>query len=219
MTFRKRFGCGKRWRGRGFAPRRSAFTSWSSTAGRWGKDYFAPGLTSYEHTLQYQTYDVTELLGGRTHAGRGGRRLGGGGLHHEPGEPHHRPRQALLAELRIAYEDGTEGGFGTDESWEVTEEGRYRYGDFYDGEVYDAAADLEKADWRQAGRETVRIQPELVATYGNLVRAHEVMRPVSCVRGRSGMLIYDFGQNFAGVISAKLRGRPGRWSNSSTRSC
>ena len=84
--------------------------------------------------------------------------------------------------------------------------------------MYDAAADLKRPIGGRRG-ETVRIQPELVATYGNLVRAHEVMRPVSCVRGRSGMLIYDFGQNFAGVISAKLRGRPGRWSNSSTRSC
>lgn len=27
-----------------------------------GKDYFAPGFTSYDHQIQYQTYDVTHQL-------------------------------------------------------------------------------------------------------------------------------------------------------------
>lgn len=211
MTFRKRFGCGKKVARARICATAIGIYELELNGRKVGKDYFAPGLTSYEHTLQYQTYDVTELLGGENTllaVVAGGWAVGAFTMNRVNRIT--APRQALLAELRIAYEDGTEEVFGTDESWEVTEEGRYRYGDFYDGEVYDAAADLEKADWRQAGRETVRIQPELVATYGNLVRAHEVMRPVSCVRGRSGMLIYDFGQNFAGVISAKLRGKAGQ---------
>src|SRR5690606_10368767 len=29
-----------------------------------GDRYFAPGFTSYRHQLQYQSYDVTEMLGG-----------------------------------------------------------------------------------------------------------------------------------------------------------
>lgn len=37
-----------------------------------------------------------------------------------------------------------------------------------------------------------------MAQYGAPVRAHEEFRPVQITRAKSGMLIYDFGQNFAG---------------------
>lgn len=42
------------------------------------------------------------------------------------------------------------------------------------------------------------------------VRAHEEFRPVRITKAKSGMLIYDFGQNFAGVIYAAIRGRQGQ---------
>ena len=88
-----------------------------------GKDYFAPGLTSYEHTLQYQTYDDGAAGRGEHTAGlvAGGWAVGAFTMNRVNRIT--APRQALLAELRIAYEDGTEEVFGTDESWEVTEEG------------------------------------------------------------------------------------------------
>lgn len=49
-----------------------------------------------------------------------------------------------------------------------------------------------------------------MAQYGAPVRAHEEFRPVQITRAKSGMLIYDFGQNFAGVIHAAIRGRQGQ---------
>ena len=42
------------------------------------------------------------------------------------------------------------------------------------------------------------------------MKAHERFAPVSCNRYPSGVLIYDFGQNFAGVVELKLKGRKGQ---------
>lgn len=64
-------------------------------------------------------------------------------------------RQALLLELRLTYADGSVETVGTDETWEVTEEGPYQMADFYDGETYDATVREEDVHWRPAARETL----------------------------------------------------------------
>lgn len=176
-----------------------------------GDSYFAPGFTSYKNEMQYQTYDVTELLAQENTISAvvaGGWAVGAfvfTRVNRFDGD-----RQAFLAELHIRYEDGTEEVLGTDESWEVTEDGPYRMADFYDGETYDATVDPEQITWRKAAAEKLKFVPNLMADYGNPVRAHEEMRPVSCEKHKSGGLIYDFGQNFAGVVKLKIKGKKGQ---------
>ena len=73
-----------------------------------GERYFAPGFTSYAHQLMYQTYDVTDML----HSGScitatvaGGWAVGSfvfTRVNRVTAD-----RQALLAELRITYRDGS----------------------------------------------------------------------------------------------------------------
>ena len=172
-----------------------------------GKDYFAPGFTSYFTNLQYQTYDITSLLA----AGENELMfvVGGGwavgSFVWTRNNRHYADRQALLAELRIEYEDGTSQIIGTDESWQVTEDGAYRFSDIYDGETYDATVDMNTIAWRNATRETLRINPKISATYGSLVCEHEKMTPVSSHKLADGQIIYDFGQNFAGVIKLDIK--------------
>ena len=100
-------------------------------------------------------------------------------------------RQALLCELRITYEDGSEEIIGTDESWEVTLDGAVRETEFYNGEIYDATVDMDKIAWHKASREQVKLQPEILAQYGAPVKAHEVFHPVSVTKAPSGVVIYD----------------------------
>ncbi len=119
------------------------------------------------------------------------------------------PRQALLLELRLEYEDGTRQVIGTDESWEVTLEGNVREADFYDGEVYDARIRTQDLSWSRAGVEKVRVQPRILADYGLPVKAGERFRPISR-RKQDNTWIYDFGQNFAGVVALGIRGRAGQ---------
>lgn len=176
-----------------------------------GNQYFAPGFTSYQTNLQYQTYDVTGLLTGDDilcAVVAGGWAVGSfvfTRVNRVTAD-----RQALLLELRLTYADGTEEVIGTDDSWEVTEESGYRMADLYDGETFDATVDLDTVRWRKAGPEQLRVHPQIVAEYGAPVRAQERMRTVSCSRLDSGVLIYDFGQNFAGVVDLRLNGRAGQ---------
>ena len=171
--------------------------------------YFAPGFTSYAHTLQYQTYDVTALLSGSDDISfivAGGWAVGSFVFTRK--NRISADRQALLAELRLEYADGSVETVGTDASWLVTEGGSYLEADFYDGETFDAAAKPDEWTWRNAAVEKLRVHPEIVAERGAPVIARAVMKPVSCVE-RGDELIYDFGQNFAGVICARIEGKAG----------
>ncbi len=176
-----------------------------------GSQYFAPGFTSYASHLQYQTYDVTGMLTGEDTlcaVVAGGWAVGAFVFTRKNRVT--ADRQALLLELRITYADGSEEVIGTDGSWQVTEESGYRMADLYDGETYDATVDPGQISWRKAGPEKLRVSPKITADYGAPVRAQEELRPISCERLPSGERIYDFGQNFAGVVRLKLNGKRGQ---------
>lgn len=176
-----------------------------------GKDYFAPGFTSYKNRLQYQTYDITGEIKNKNEL----QFIVGGGWAVGPFTYKRRnrvfaKRQALLSEIHITYMDGTKDIIGTDESWEVSLDGNYVETEFYNGEVYDATIDLNHIHWKKASVEKIKIRPQILAQYGLPVRAQETFTPVTSFRAKSGMIIYDFGQNFAGVIHAKIKGRAGQ---------
>lgn len=211
MTFRRKIHCKKAVASARIYTTALGIYELSLNGNKVGKDYFAPGLTSYEHSLQYQTYDVTSMLQQENEllaVVGGGWAVGA--FTFSRANRITAPRQAFLGELHITYADGSKEMIGTDENWQVTGEGNYRYGDFYDGEIYDATIQMQQCIWHDAQQEKIKINPRIVATYGSLVQAHEYMKPVSCTRSKSGMLIYDFGQNFAGVIQAKIKGRAGQ---------
>ena len=140
-----------------------------------GEQYFAPGFTSYKHILQYDLYDVTALLkeqnelvavvGGGWAVGR---------FTYSSKSRITCDRQAFLAELFLEYEDGSKESIVTDESWQQTMDGNFRFGDFYDGEVYDATLDLNQAKWRAADIYRPKIKPQITARYGCPVTATSV---------------------------------------------
>lgn len=211
MTFRKKIQTRKRIASAKLYATALGIYELALNGEKLGEDYFMPGFTSYRSQLQYQTYDLTEKLTGEdtlTAVVAGGWAVGAYVFTRVNRVT--APRQALLAELRVVYEDGTTEIVGTDPSWEVTLDGNVRMAEFYDGETYDAAADLSKAVWRKAGLESVKIRPRILAQYGPAVREHEVFKPVSVTTAPSGERIYDFGQNFAGVVRYKVRGKAGQ---------
>ena len=176
-----------------------------------GDRYFAPGFTSYQANLQYQTYDVTDLLTGDDviQAVVAGGWAVGSFIYTRVNRVT-ADRQALLLELRLTYEDGGVETVGTDETWEVTEEGPYKMADLYDGETYDATVRPEDVHWRMAAEERLRVHPRITADYGAPVKARERFAPVGRNKQPDGALVYDFGQNFAGVLELKLKGKRGQ---------
>lgn len=174
-----------------------------------GNDYFAPGFTSYSHQIQYQTYDITvaedtllevDVAGG----------WAVGSFTHKRKSAIYADRQAFLCELHVLYEDGTSELVTTGPDWQVACDGPYRMAEWYDGETYDARVTPDTMSWRPASVTSPRGAPALVSAYGAPVRAQQERRPVSREIAPSGEVVYDFGQNFAGVISARIRGKHGQ---------
>lgn len=175
----------------------------------------APGWTSYQHRLRYQTFDVTPLL--RTGENAIGALLGEGwytgrlGFHGGRRDIYGEHR-ALLAQLEIAYADGTTQTVRTDEHWR-TATGPVLRSEIYDGEAYDARR--ERQGWSTPGHEVsgwtgVRELPppcaELVAPTGPPVRRTQTVAPVEVITTPSGKTVLDFGQNLVGRLRIRVKG-------------
>lgn len=177
-----------------------------------GDGFFAPGFTSYEHNLQYQTYDITKMI-------KGGKNklcviVGGGWAvgryNHVSKTRISEDKQLLLLETIIEYENGKIEKIVSDESFKVCEKGNIVFADWYDGEIFDARINIDKAKWRNATVALPRYTPKIIAQYSDYVKAHESFSPISVTKSPGGELIYDFGQNFAGVIKAHIKGEKGQ---------
>ena len=171
-----------------------------------GDDYFAPGLTSYAHQIQYQTYDITDLLESNNciKATVAGGWAAGSFTYHRKSHISC-DRQAFLCEIYLSYEDGSREVVATDESWVVTEDSPFQVAEWYDGETYDACFDENKAAWKRADVTQPKGTPKLISQYGEPVRTQRMMRPVSSTKAPSGEIIYDFGQNFSGIITVCVK--------------
>ncbi|MBQ8160748.1 MAG: family 78 glycoside hydrolase catalytic domain [Clostridia bacterium] len=181
-----------------------------------GNTFFAPGFTSYSHTLQYQVYDITQALKAgeyvRNSADLTCTVAGGwavGSFVFTRKNRYAADRQALLLEVRITYTDGTEEVIGTGEDWEVSTEGPVRMADLYDGETFDATRRWQDIPYHPACLETLRVSPEISLDRSAPVVAHESLEPLSKQKVGNAW-IYDFGQNFAGVVRFTVKGKAGQ---------
>jgi len=210
MTFRKTFSAGKKVKRARIYATAMGMYELEFNGQKVGDEYFAPGFTSYKTRLQYQTYDITaQIAEGNTLIAYVAGGWAVGSFIYSRNNRVYADRQALLAEIRIDYADGTTEVIGTDETWDVTMSGPFRMADIYDGETFDATLVLDKADWHAASEEKLRIRPRIMAASGMPVRLQETMNPISCTKTKDG-LIYDFGQNFAGVVCLDIEGTAGQ---------
>ncbi|MFO7170388.1 MAG: glycoside hydrolase family 78 protein [Chloroflexota bacterium] len=184
---------------------------------RVGDAVLTPGWTSYDRRLQYQTYDVTDLV--RAGENVVGAMLGDGWYRGYLGHRGHRnvygDRLALLLQLHITYADGRVQVVCSDLDWRAAR-GPIHMSDLYLGETYDARD--EKPGWDQPGyddsdwcgvRRLDRSSEGVVAQVGPLVRRQETLRPVRILRSPKGETILDFGQNMVGWVQMRVRGPRG----------
>ncbi|MCR4674182.1 MAG: glycoside hydrolase family 78 protein [Lachnospiraceae bacterium] len=174
--------------------------------------YFAPGFTNYNSQIQYQIYDVTDLLKEWVELDIKAQVGGGwavGAFTFTRHNQTYADTPAFLFELHILYENDEEEILGSDASWQVSQEGRLVFADWYDGEVYDARIDDDKIFYRNADIYTDDTHRKIVAEYGAPVRCKKVLSPL-LIDENSQRLLYDFGQNFAGIIYAEMEGTEGQ---------
>jgi alpha-L-rhamnosidase len=173
---------------------------------RVGDQMLAPGWTSYQHRLRYQTYDVTDLLQAGENElevllGNGWYR---GRLGFHGGRALYGDRLALFAQLEVTLADGSVRVLATDESW-TAHESNIVSDDLYDGQRIDlrlpvcgdTAVAVEVLD-ADLGR--------LVAGDGPPVRVTEVVPAVEVSTSPSGRTLVDFGQNVVGWVRLRVRG-------------
>lgn len=202
---------------------------------RVGDGFFNPGLTQYNKTHFYQTYDVTSLLSEGANAAGAVLNEGwwSGGFSFDPscwnwfGD-----RQSLMACLRIWYADGsTQTVVTSPGEWQASNGGPTRCGSLFQGEVYDAR--LHDGGWDCAGYDAARWEPatevalegvvsdravgdwplasdysrwQLVPQQGGGVKCFEELAAKTVTEPRPGVFVYDMGQNFAGVPRVTFRG-------------
>ena len=174
---------------------------------RAGDAYMTPGFTSYRHTLETQSCDVTELLasGANTiemtvargwYCGRFGMRPG-----HEDNLFGSESAGWLNLSVRLA--DGTALSVVTnaDGTWTASES-EIRESTIYDGETVDFTA--EKKVLTVA--EVVCPAENIVPRECEPVRVTERVAAVRMITTPKGETVYDFGQNLTGVVELTVPG-------------
>lgn len=160
-------------------------------------DYFRPGFTDYNYRLQYQTYDVGELLSQentlKITVGEG---WYSGYFGWEGRKDNYGTCNGLLAQLEIRYEDGRIEKIVTDGSW-VQKYGEILYSDLYDGEGYDFR-EKERACgcMREFSYPFTTLEPQ----EGPAVRCVEEVSPKRIFKDASGRMVLDMGQNMVGWV-------------------
>lgn len=183
-----------------------------------GNQLFTPGWTSYHNRLQYQTYDVTDLL--REGENSIGVTLGDGWYRGHIGWSSQRnfygDKLAMLFQLEITYDNGSKETIISDDSWKAST-GPVLASDIYNGEIYDAR--LEQAGWTLPGFndkswEDVILMDHpkdiLIAPAGPPVRRIQELPTVRIFKTPRGETVYDFGQNMVGRIRLKVNGEAGK---------
>lgn len=180
---------------------------------RVGEEYLTPYCNSYDHWLQYQTFDVTSYLEQGDNAI--GAMLGNGWYKgrfcfNGKKEGIYGDQFAFLCELVIRFTDGSQELIRSDESWkaapsEVVES------NIYDGEIQDA--NLKKKDWskhtfKEEGWSKVvpididdkRLEERLSLP----VKIKEERKPQRIIQNQKGETILDMGQNMVGWLRFKV---------------
>jgi alpha-L-rhamnosidase len=140
-----------------------------------GNDYFNPGLTQYNKTHLYQTYDVTQyLVPGKNAIGAvlGEGWWSGGVTYMGEFWNFFGDRQSLLAKLVITYANGKEEVIVTDPAnWKYFNNGPIVYSSFFQGEVYDASKESLTAGWSTAAYDDAKwVKAEAISLEGHISR-------------------------------------------------
>lgn len=163
---------------------------------RVGDGYLAPGWTSYHKTLQVQEYDITALVkdGENTLTLTVGEGWYRGALTWDKKRDIYGKQTAVCADL-------VAGGrviLFTDERW-AARESFIRASGIYDGETQDLTAPLKTL----APVAVPFDKRVLVEQMCEPVRTAERIPVKEVIRTPKGELVYDFGQNLAGVVEVK----------------
>jgi len=172
-----------------------------------GEDYFSPGWTSYKNRIQYQTYDITDLIKNENFIEvntANGWYAGVFGF--DGSKEHYGNRTAIWAQIELAYDDGSKEIVVTDESWKCGT-AKTRYAEIYHGEIID-----NNRKFIADGNAAIYEYPidVLVSQECEPVRIIENLEPKEYITTPSGEAVIDFGQNLTGFVGVHIKGVKGQ---------
>ena len=191
---------------------------------RVGDRILAPEWTNYQTRIQFQTFDVTQML--REGQNAVGATLGDGWYAGRLGPVEwdkNFPRRGvygldrrLLVQLEIEKADGTRETIVTDGSWKIDLDGPIRSADNFLGEVYDARKEQpgwDRPEFDDSKWQPVTVDPSiqvpLCAQMNEPIRIVKNLPTVSTTEPKPGVYVFDLGQNMVGWCSVRLEGPAG----------
>ncbi len=171
-------------------------------------DYvLAPGWTTYNARLQYQIYDVTQLIA----AGQNIIEVGAG----KGWRFHAVPKQttdelscdeiAIIACLSIEYSDNSKDIIYTDSDW-LVKRSKILYSNMYNGETYDANAESGESFNAAAFSHPKEI---LIPQEGEIIKEQERLTGGKLFKTPKGETVIDFKQEITGYLEIRIRGKKG----------
>lgn len=176
--------------------------------GRVGNFVLAPGHTDYTKRIQYQTYDVTELIKSGANVitaeladgwYRGS--CGAWGLKNQYGT-----QTKLLAQLELTDGSGKISRIVTDESWRWSDNGPITFADNKDGEIVDA----RKKPTYSGNAKLAKCKVVPSASNNVALTEHERFSNPKLIVTPKGAKVLDFGQNIAGYVAFSVNARAGQ---------
>ena len=168
---------------------------------RVGDFILAPGFTSRKR-VQYQEYDVTELL-------RCDNKLEivvGDGWYNGKINfvvANDAPK-ALICQIDILYSDKTKETLVSDDTW-LSCKDKLRFAELYDGEVYDSNFSDEPVRAQVLDHD----KKIIVKQQGVYVKEQQRLSPLDIIKAPNGDTLIDFGQNLTGYFEFTLNAKKG----------
>lgn len=192
---------------------------------RVGDHQLAPEWTDYKKRIQYQAYDVTNLIQSGENAL--GATLGDGWylgrmgpIRWDKAYPRrgvYGPHRRLLAHLDIESADGAVQSIVTDDTWKALGDGPIQSADNFIGETYDArkwpagwdGPGFDDSAWEPVAADPLDGTP-LVAQMNEPIRTIADLPAIAVTEPKPGVYIFDIGQNIAGWSRIRVQGAAGQ---------
>lgn len=184
----------------------------------------APEWTDYNKRVQYQVFDVSEMLQAGTNVISAQLADGwyAGMLGPVRWSPYYPKRGAygldrrLFFQMEVQYANGEKEALVSDDSWKLYADGPVRLADNFIGETYDAGkevkdwqeADFDDSTWKRVSVDQ-NSNRNLVPQINQPIEVVETLPAQSVAKSKEGHYIFDVGQNIAGWCKIQLEGKPG----------
>lgn len=173
-----------------------------------GDALLTPGSTDYRRRIQYQTYDVTDLIKSGENALTA--ELADGWYRGSNGAKGRRntygTETKLLVQLEITDKDGNVAYVCSGADWDWSNDGPISFADLKDGEIVDA----RRTPSYSGKAALTKCDAALTASDNVSVKEMERFSPVERITTQSGKTVLRFPQNLSGYVSFRVNARAGQ---------